>query len=160
MKHSSCFLLVFVSLSIYLICSATLIPGLGSNKQASSHFYKLLYKPKECKVICQEQFIRRYYGISNKINIEINCLIPNDNKHNNKVVGLNTKMTVHTNPTHKLNWSLQEHQINIYWPQLNIIWPITTSRVTTTTRTTTKTRDPGTTSTLTKEPQQQQNQQL
>ena len=43
------------------------------------------------------------------------------------------KMTVNnTHPTlpppHKLNGSLQEPHITIYCPQLNTLWPVTTSR--------------------------------
>ena len=34
-------------------------------------------------------------------------------------------------PPQKLNGGLQEPQINIYWPQLNTMWPVTTSRATT-----------------------------
>ena len=37
----------------------------------------------------------------------------------------------------KLNGSLQAPQINIYWPQLDKMWPVTTSRATTTKFTTT-----------------------
>ena len=40
-------------------------------------------------------------------------------------------------PPQKLNGGLQEHQINIYGPQLNIMWSVTTIRATTMTLTTT-----------------------
>ena len=42
-------------------------------------------------------------------------------------------------PPHKRNRSLQEPQINNYWPKLNIVWPITTRATTETFTTTTST---------------------
>ena len=55
----------------------------------------------------------------------------------NTIVGLDTKITVHpTPPLQKLNRGLLGPQINIYWPQLNIMWLITSNRGTTTTFTT------------------------
>ena len=62
-----------------------------------------------------------------------NCHHPNMNttqpRHNlNTVVGLYTKMTTHTTPPHPLNGGLQDPHINIYWPHVNKMWQVTTSR--------------------------------
>ena len=64
-------------------------------------------------------------------------VIPPTTTHHNQQHNLNTAMGwLQTTPPQKLNGSLQEPQINIFWPQLYIMWSVTTSKTTKTTLTT------------------------
>ena len=94
----------------------------------------------------------------------------NSTQPNITKVGFYMKMTLQPTPAppppDKYKGSLQKPQMNIYWPQLNMMWSVTTSKASTTTlittttttttitpRPTTKTTTMLTTATATKEPQ-------
>ena len=53
---------------------------------------------------------------------------PNTNRLERQSLVPKWLQTPTTTPPHKLNGSLQERQIIIYWPQLNTMWSVTTSR--------------------------------